>query len=156
MPIPSRVFVKASILYFGLGAILGALMLINRTIPLGAWVAYVRISHVQLLIVGWLTQLIMGVGWWLLPPLRIGLRPNSILPVRRGQTQRGSEPLFWATFVALNLGILLRAVFDPLYSWSKIGIFGFLSSISSLLLLAAAIAFVINMWGRVRELCQKN
>ena len=85
MPITSRAFVKASILYLGLGAILGALMLINRSIPLGSWVAYVRVSHVQILVVGWLTQLIMGVAWWLFPPLKIGLRPDSILPDRRGR-----------------------------------------------------------------------
>ena len=156
MPITARAFVKASILYLGLGAILGALMLINRSIPLGSWVAYVRVSHVQILVVGWLTQLIMGVAWWLFPPLKIGLRPDSILPDRRGQTQRGSEPLFWATFLCLNGGILLRAVFEPLYSWSKTGFFGFLTGISGLFLLAAAIAFVFNLWGRVRELRQVN
>jgi hypothetical protein len=156
MPITSRVFVKASIVYFVLGAVLGALMLINRSIPLGAWVAYMRISHVQFLIVGWLTQLIMAVGWWLFPPLKIGLRSDSILPVRRGQTQRGSEPLFWAALVGLNVGILLRAAFEPLYSWSKVGFFGFLAGISSLFLLAAVIAFLANMWGRVRELRQKD
>jgi hypothetical protein len=150
MPGTTRAFVKASIVYFCLGAILGALMLIDRSIPLGPAAAYMRVSHIQLLIVGWLTQLILGVAWWLFPPLKIGLRPDSPLPIRRGQTQRGSESLFWATFVCLNAGILLRAVFDPLYSWSKLGVFGFLAGISGLFLFVAAIAFVLNMWGRIR------
>jgi hypothetical protein len=155
VPITSRTFVKASILYLCLGAILGALMYVNRFMPLGPWVDYVRVTHIQVLIVGWLTQLILGVAWWLFPPLRIGLRTDAPLPVRRGQTQRGSEPLFWATFVCLNAGILLRALFEPLYTWTKIDLFLFLAGISGLFLLAAAIAFVLNMWGRVRELGMK-
>ena len=113
MPATSRTFVKASILYLCLGAVLGALIYINRFIPLGPWVGYVRVTHIQVLIVGWLTQLILGVAWWLFPPLKIGLRTDAPLPVRRGQTQRGSEPLFWATFACLNAGILLRALFEP-------------------------------------------
>ena len=152
MPATSRTFVKASVVYLGIGAILGALMLINRWLPLGPAIAYLRLSHVQFLVVGWLTQLILGVAWWLFPPLAAGLRHDAPLPLRRGQAQRGSEPLFWATFACLNLGILLRGVFDPLYSWAKAGILGFLVGISGLLLLAAAVTFVLNMWGRVREL----
>ena len=152
MPTTSRVFVKASLLYLGVGAVLGGLMLIHRWIPLGPAVAYLRVSHVQFLVVGWLTQLILGVAWWLLPPLAAGLRRDAPLPLLRSQAQRGSERLFWATFLCLNLGVLLRGIFDPLYSWAKMGAFGFLVGLSGLLLLAAAAAFVLNVWSRVREL----
>jgi hypothetical protein len=156
MPTTSRVFVKASIAYFSVGAVLGALLLIQRWIPLGPWVAALRVSHVQMLIAGWLTQLIMGVGWWLFPPLAVGLRRDAPQPVRRGQAQRGSEPLFWATFVCLNTGVLLQAVFGPLYSWTRIEGFNALAGISGLFLLVAAVAFVANTWQRVRELGRKG
>lgn len=152
MPATSRAFVKASFLYLAVGAVLGALLLINRWVPLGPEVAALKASHVPILIVGWLTQLILGVAWWLFPPLKIGLRADAPLPVRRGQTQRGSQPLFWATFLCLNAGILLRAVFEPLYEWTQIQAFAFLADVSNLFLAVAAIAFVANMWGRVREL----
>lgn len=152
MPATSRAFVRASIVYLCLGAILGALLYINRWIPLGAAIADLRVFHVQALVVGWLTQLILGVAWWLFPPLRIGLRRDEPRPTRRGQQQRGSEPLFWATFVCLNAGILLRAFGDPLYNWTGVGLFRILTGLSGLLLLVAAVAFVANMWGRVREL----
>jgi hypothetical protein len=105
-----------------------------------------------MLVVGWLTQLILGVAWWLFPPLKLGLRGDAPQSVRRGQAQRGSEPLFWATFLCLNAGVLLRAIFDPLYSLTRIGPFSVLSGVSGLFLFAAALAFVANMWGRVREL----
>ena len=152
MPATSRAFVKVSIFCLCLGAVLGGLMYIDRWLPLGSWVAYLRVSHIQLLVVGWLTQLILGVAWWLFPPLKIGLRSDAPLPIRRGQSQRGSEPLFWTTFLCLNVGILLRAVFAPLGGWTQIDFFAFLSSISGLFLFAAAMSFVVNMWGRVREL----
>jgi len=152
MPATTRAFVKASILYLGLGALLGALLLVNRWVPLGSAILALKASHVQFLVVGWLTQLILGVAWWLFPPLQIGLRPDLPLPVRRGRTQRGREPLFWAAFVCLNVGVLLQAVFAPLYSWTQIGLFNFLAGISGLFLVVAAVASVVNLWGRVREL----
>jgi hypothetical protein len=152
MPTTSRIYVKASILYLAVGAVLGALLLINRWTPLGIWVLSLKVSHVQFLVVGWLTQLILGVAWWLFPPLKIGLRPDEPRPVRRGQAQRGSKALFWATFASLNLGILLRGVFEPVYVWTRVGAFQAFAGVSGLFLLAGAVTFVLNMWARVRAL----
>jgi hypothetical protein len=152
MPITSRASVKASIIYLALGAVLGVILLINRWIPLGSAVSALRASHIQFLVVGWLTQFIIGVAWWLFPPLAIGLRDDSPLPVRRGQSQRGSEALFWMALAFLNTGILLRALFEPLHSWTKISFFSILAGVSGLFLLAAAVLFVANLWSRVREL----
>jgi hypothetical protein len=156
MPTTSRAFVKVSIVHLALGAVLGALLLVNRWMPMGGAVAILKTSHVQILVVGWLTQLILGVAWWLFPPLKIGLRPDTPKPIRRGQAQRGSEPLFWLTFISLNAGVLLRAVFDPLFVWTQTGFFGFLAGASDFLVLVAAISFVVNMWGRVRELGRRR
>jgi hypothetical protein len=152
MPATSRAAVKASVVYLCLGAMLGALLLVNRWVPLDPKIASLKSSHAQMLVAGWLTQLIIGVGWWLFPPLATGLRSGETRPVRRGQDQRGSEPLFWATVACLNIGILLRAVFEPLYSWTASDVYGFLASISGIFLLLAALGFVVNVWGRVRAL----
>jgi len=149
MPATTRVFVKASIVYLILGALLGALLLFSRWLPLGSAIYYVRPAHVQFLIVGWLTQLILGVAWWLFPPLAFRLRGRGY---PHGQAQRGSEPLFWLTFALLNTGILLYAIGEPLHIRTGSGLFGALVALSSLCLLAAALTFVVNMWARVREL----
>jgi hypothetical protein len=135
-----------------LGAILGAILLTNRWLPLDPRLSVIKSSHVQMLIVGWLTQLIMGVAWWLFPPMVAGLRSDAPLPIRRGQQQRGSEWLFWVTFACLNAGLLLAVVFEPLYNLTRNESFGFLAGISGLLLAVAAVTFVANMWQRVREL----
>jgi hypothetical protein len=156
MPATSRAFAKASFAYLVVGSILGALLLFNRWLFLGATVGNLRVSHVQFLVVGWLTQLIMGVAWWLFPPLPLGLRGDGPVPPRRGQAQRGHEPLFWITFANLNTGILLRALFSPLHSWHPMPIFETLSNLADLFLLVAAIAFVINIWKRVRELGRRS
>ncbi len=152
MPATSRAFVKASVVYLCLGAVLGALLLINRWLPFEPRIVTLKVSHVQVLVIGWLTQLILGVAWWLFPPLKAGLRRDAPRPVRSGQRQRGSELLFWATFVCLNGGVLFRAVLEPLHSWTRLGWLGTLANVSDLFLLVAAIAFVANMWGRVRAL----
>jgi hypothetical protein len=156
MPVTSRAFVRVSVIYLCLGAILGALLFVNRWLPLDPRIAALKPSHVQMVVIGWLTQLILGVAWWLFPPLMIGLRSDAPGAVRSGQRQRGSEPLFWATFLSLNIGILLAVVFEPLYSWTQMGIFGLLAGVSGIFLIAAAVAFVVNMWGRVRELGRRR
>jgi hypothetical protein len=152
MPETTRAYVKVSIAYLCLGSLIGALLLVNRWVRWEPALGALRTSHVVFLVVGWLTQLILGVAWWLFPPLQIGLQPDAARWARHGQTQRGSEPLFWATFACLNAGILLQAVFGPLHTWTGVGAFDVLARLSALLLLAAAAAFVANMWGRVREL----
>ena len=151
MPVTSRICVRASLVYLAVGAVLGALLLINRWLPLGAWIYALKISHVQFLIVGWLTQFILGVGWWLFPPLQIGRRPDGTV-ARRGQATRGSEGLFWATLVLLNAGILLRGLGTPLQVWTHQDWLRAASGLSGLFLLAAAITFVLNVWARIRAL----
>ncbi len=159
MPATTRVSVKASIVYLIVGCFLGALLLVNRWLPLGPAVTYARPAHVHLLVAGWLTQLILGVAWWLFPPLAFRLRGRgypSPRPkagaLRHGQAQRGSEPLFWVTFALLNAGVLLHALGEPLYARTGSGLFGGVIAVSSLCLLAAALTFVANIWARVREL----
>ncbi|HSJ55487.1 MAG TPA: hypothetical protein VLC52_17225 [Anaerolineae bacterium] len=152
MPATSRVTIKASIVYLAVGAILGALLFVHRWLPLGPAVPVLKITHVHFLVVGWLTQLILGVGWWLFPPLKIGRERGAGPPRRRGQEQRGSEPLFWLTAILLNLGTLLRGLAPALYTWTRAEVFQVLGGLSGLVLLAAAIAFVINMWQRIRAL----
>ena len=156
MPTTSRVLIKASLVHLGLGATLGALLLVNRWVPLGAQILLLKTSHVQTLLAGWLTQLIMGVAWWLLPPLPRRAGPNARHKVRQGQVQRGSDFFFWAAFACLNAGILLRAVLDPLYGWTQVAAYQALSELSGLLLLAAVVFFVSNVWGRIRELGRES
>jgi hypothetical protein len=152
VPTSARTYVKASVIYLCLGAGIGAVLLVNRWVSLGQGISALRSSHIVFLIAGWLTQFILGVAWWLFPPRQIGLGRDAASGDRHGQTQRGSQPLFWATFGLLNAGVLLQSVCSPFYAWTRLAFLDILARLSAFLLLAAAITFVANMWGRVREL----
>jgi hypothetical protein len=151
VPTTTRIFVKMSIIHLVIGATLGAILMIHRWVPLGAGVPVLRASHVPLMIMGWLTQFIMGVGWWLFPPLAAHQR-RSEGGKRRGQALRGSETLFWTTFATLNMGVLLRAVFEPVYALTQVDLFRALAGISGIFLAIAAFAFVLNVWQRIQKL----
>ncbi len=57
--------------------------------------------YYHLLLVGWVTQLILGVAIWMFPMF------SQAHP-------RGNVKLTWATYFLLNLGLLLRVVGKPL------------------------------------------
>lgn len=122
-------------IYLVVVLLLGAVM----QSPLAARVALIQVlwpTYVHLLVVGWLTQLIFGVAYWMFP------RYSAERP-------RGSERLGWATFVLLNAGLLLRAIVEP---WHALGGRGAALLVSSALLqLLAGWMFVANTWPRIRE-----
>ena len=93
-------------------------------------------TYVHLLVVGWLTQLIFGVAYWMFP------RYSAERP-------RGSERLSWITFALLNLGLLLRAIAEPWHALAGRGA-GLLVG-SAVLQVLAGWTFVWNTWPRIRE-----
>lgn len=97
MPRLSIWLVRASLVYFGVGITLGAVLLAGRELADGAWVARLRPLHAELLLYGWTLQLIMGVAYWILPRFRTGI-------------ERGHPVLPWAAYWLLNLGVPLAAL----------------------------------------------
>jgi hypothetical protein len=93
-------------------------------------------TYLHLLVVGWLTQLIFGVAFWMFP------KHPSIPP-------RGSDRLGWICFALLNLGLAIRVVAEPLQALGQP--FAPLLIISAVAQLLAGWAFVANTWPRVRE-----
>ena len=135
MPPLTRWFVKAALVYFVAALCLGILFQTGplRELPVlrVAWPTYVHI-----LVVGWLTQLIFGVAYWLFP------RYSAELP-------RGSDQLGWASLVLLNVGLLLRVIGEPM---SAVGHHvGGLLVASAVTQFLAGLAFVANTWPRIRE-----
>ena len=135
MPLLTRWFVKAAMVYLVAALLCGVAMqgpLATRLPVLRAiWPTYLH-----LLVVGWLTQLIFGVAFWLFP------KHSSALP-------RGSDRLGWTCFALLNFGLLLRVVAEPFQGLGRPT--GALLVISAVTQLLAGWAFVANTWPRVRE-----
>ena len=130
MPSLSRAFIRAGLFWLLLGCLVGVL--------LGAepGLAPIRVAWIHMLVVGWLTQLIFGVAYWMFPR-------------HSAQTPRGDERLGWMSFGLLNAGLLCRVVGEP---WqASQGDAAWLLALSALLQLGAALGFVINTWPRIRE-----
>jgi hypothetical protein len=134
MPKLTRWFLKSALLYLILALCSGVLLALADKSPLaGLFPVYIHT-----LAFGWLTQLIFGVAFWMFP------KYSSTRP-------RGFEWLGWATFVLLNLGLILRILFEPLQSKAPSSLYGWMLVLSALLQWLSGVAFVANTWARVRE-----
>lgn len=96
-----------------------------------AWPAYIH-----LLVVGWITQLIMGVAYWMFPRVQ-----------RRAA---GGESAGWVAYATINLGLLCRLIGEPLVGLPAGGVSVWLLPLSAALQLAGMLTFVAVIWPRVR------
>lgn len=138
MPPLTRWLVRTALACFVAALLLGAAMqmrAVTQAIPLlaAAWPGYVH-----LLTVGWVTQLIMGVAYWLFP------RTDRSRPAP-------PEGLGWAGYGLLNTGLLLRLAAEPAAALDPATALRPLLPLSALLQLAAACCFALLLWPRVRE-----
>jgi hypothetical protein len=138
MPTLTRWFIKSSMLYL-IGAMLLLLLItLNGIWDLPLFVAFLNPVFFHMLVVGWVTQMIFGVIYWM-------------FPIITRQNPRGSLCLGWATYICLNVGLLLRVVGEPLLGTRPEAYFGWLLVLSALLQWLAAVFFVINSWPRIKE-----
>jgi hypothetical protein len=142
MPPLARTFIKLSFGYFIAAFLLGALMALDRWLGIGRWLKVVYLSQLHLLVVGWLTQLAIGVAYWMFPRF---LKEQDARP-------RGSDALGWAVLVCLNVGLLARFVFEPLYLLGPQPWLTVVIAISGVLQAAAAVGFGLLIWGRIRAM----
>ncbi|NIR45320.1 MAG: hypothetical protein GWN99_12955 [Gemmatimonadetes bacterium] len=131
MPRLSRWFVRAALLHMTVGFIIGALLLVDKGLNLesGAWRTLP--AHVEMLVLGWIVQLTMGVAFWILPRFPEG-------------PKRGNVAAAWLAFVALNAGVLSVVAGTTLGPMP-----GYVLAGRSAEAIAAA-AFVVHAWPRVK------
>lgn len=134
----SRWFIKSSLVFFVLALLAGLLLAADALWDLPAYFRALSPVYFHLFLVGWITQLIFGVVYWMFPKFS-------------PEKPRGNEQIAWATFWLLNAGLALRVVAEPLNAFSPPGsIWGWLLAASALLQWAAGLLFVGNTWGRVK------
>jgi hypothetical protein len=129
MPSLSVIAIRAALVHLAFGFTFGALMLSEKGIGWlpSAW--RLLPAHIDLLLLGWMAQLAMGVGYWILP--RFGGR-------------RGNVSLAWAAVIGLNAGVVLSAARPVLSLPPGLSLVG--RGLSS----AAVLAFVLHAWPRVK------
>ncbi|MCS6843166.1 MAG: cbb3-type cytochrome c oxidase subunit I [Caldilineales bacterium] len=138
MPTLTRLYVKTSLAYLVAALWLALVMALAQATTLSRLLTAVGPVYFHLFLVGWVTQLIMGIVFWMFPKYS-------------RERPRGSERLAYATYGLLNAGLLLRAVGEPMRTVSPAALWGWLLVASALLQWLAGAGFVANTWGRVKE-----
>lgn len=131
MPRLSIYLIRASLIHFGVGFSIAALILFNKGIPIFPWAWRLLQVHVEMLIFGWMVQLAMGVTFFALPRFT------------NHERRYGRVGLGWISFFLLNFSIILTAIAYWQVSLS-------LAFFSHLMLVIAAFAYVIMIFPRVK------
>ena len=137
MPAVTRFFIKTSFLYLIAALLVGVILAANFLWELGGILRGVTPLYFHMFMVGWVTQLIFGVVFWMFP------RHTPDAP-------RGSEKLGWWTYGLLNVGLLLRVVGEPMVAQQPGTAWGWLLVVSAVLQWGAALCFFLNTWPRVK------
>jgi hypothetical protein len=138
MPRLSCWFIRFALVYLGIGVLGGGLILSAKGYPavLG-WSWLLLPAHIELLIVGWLVQLTMGMAYWILPRLD-------------GAGNRGRPVLAWASLGMLNVGVSGTAILLLIRAILPQAGMDLLLIPTALLHPLALAAFVGHAWPRVR------
>jgi hypothetical protein len=138
MPTLTRWYLKTSLVYLFAALVIGVLLVGMSPLRLPPEIGALSPVFFHLLMVGWVTQLIFGVVYWMFPKVS---RENP----------RGNLWVAWGTYLALNVGLLLRAVSEPMASLTGSSGWGIGLVLSAALQWIAGMAFVASTWGRVKE-----
>ncbi|MBI3734034.1 MAG: hypothetical protein HY259_11360 [Chloroflexi bacterium] len=145
MPPLTRWFVKTGLVYLVAALMVGTLIAAQSVLELPfdklkagpAAVAALGPVYFHLLMLGWVTQLIFGVAYWL-------------FPTYSKEKPRGSERLARATYGLLNVGLVLRVIGEPANALQPQTGWGWLLASSAILQWLAGLCFVLNTWGRIK------
>jgi hypothetical protein len=137
MPRLSQLLIRTALIWLALGYTIGGLLLLNKGIPLLPWLWTLRFTHVHLLLIGWTVQLAFGVAFWILPRLD-------------ASGARGNERLIWLCYGALNGGVVLAALADPLdAATSYSGATRFMQVVAGVMYIVAITLFVAHAAPRI-------
>lgn len=134
MPTPARWFIKTALLHL----VLALGLALVRAVQTAGWVpgtaSVLWLPQLHLLTVGWLTQLIFGVAFWLFPSPAPGEQPSA--------------RLIWIAYWMINGGVLLRVAGESGFLGELVQIWGLMASAA--LQWGASLLLVVHFWGRVR------
>lgn len=136
LPALTRWYIKSALIYLAAALLLGVMLALPGDLPV--FIRAMTPAYFHLFLVGWVTQMIFGVIYWMFP----------IITRKR---PRGREWPGWATYILLNAGLLLRVMGEPLTATQPAAGFGWLLAVSALLQWVAAVVFVLLAWPRVKD-----
>jgi hypothetical protein len=135
VPVLVRWYLKTAFVYFFAGLGLGVLQSVGGLVDFLPPGLPAVIYH--LLMVGWVTQMILGIAIWMFPKF--------------SQSQpRGNEKLAWTTYFLLNTGLIFRVIAEPLNTAFAQQLWGWILVVSAFLQWLAGALIVGTMWRRVK------
>lgn len=137
MPSLSRLFVKTAFVYLLLALLLGLILAAQPVLGLSSAWAALTPAYFHLFMLGWVMQLIIGVGYWMFPKYS-------------REKPRGNETAAWVVYWLLNIGLALRVVAEPANTLVG-GAWGALLALSALLQWLGGMTFIVNTWPRIKE-----
>jgi hypothetical protein len=138
MPTLTRWYVKSALVFFIAALFIGLAQSVGGFLGGSPLLSALGPVYFHLFMVGWITQLIFGIVFWMFPKYSL-------------ERPRGSERLGWGVFILINAGLVLRAFGEPLNSLSPGSIWGWLLGASAIFQWLAGLGFVANTWARVKE-----
>ena len=134
MPKVTRWFIKAGILYF----ITGVFLAVIAEIPAFGAGPLLLPVYWHMLVMGWITQTIMGVSIWMFPR-------------KHRDKQEREKLLCWLAFGLLNTGLILRFLFEPFLSITMGNYaINLLIVVSSVFQVLAIVAYILEILPRLQ------
>ncbi|HET8632564.1 MAG TPA: hypothetical protein VFL88_00340 [Gemmatimonadales bacterium] len=127
MPRLVRWLIRSALICLVAALVLGAVRALS---PGNAWLAGAWPVYLHLLVLGWLSQLVTGVAYWMFPRVERGAAPTD---------WRG-----WAVFALLNAGLVIRVIAEPTT------LHGPWLPFAAVLQFLAMTIFAWSIWPRVR------
>lgn len=135
MPTEARWLIRTAFLYLIVALALGLVRAGQAVGLMPGKGTVLWLPQLHFLTVGWITQLIFGVAFWLFPRSP----RDSVL---------GSSRLIWGAYATLNTGLLLRGIAEP--GWLPVTVEVWGLGLSAGLQWTASLLFVGHFWPRVR------
>lgn len=132
MPLITRLFIKTGLVFLLFSLIAGVLIQVESvSIP------NLQILFWHTLMLGWITQIIIGVSLWMFPG-------------RKREETFSNQRWAWVAYVFLNSGLAFRIIAEPLLQLSASTIWKLLLIISAMLQFIAVVAYIIEIWPRAK------
>jgi hypothetical protein len=143
MPTLTRWFLKTALVYLIIALLTGALLAGRAIWALPPLVLALTPVYFHMFMVGWVTQLIFGVVFWMFPKYS-------------KEQPRGHERLGWTVYGLLNLGLALRVVSEPVNTILPGSFWGWLLLTAAVLQWLAGVGFIVNTWPRVSAIKKRG
>ena len=129
MPRLSVWFIRTALVHLLIGFTLGALLLVQKGTLWFPWIWRFLPVHIDLVLLGWMGQLAMGVAYWILP--RFGF-------------ERRREWLAAISWIGINCGLVLLLI----AAWEQMDVAVWF--VARTLEVLGVFGFVLHAWPRVQ------